>query len=88
MTSPRTSPPPPKWYGIQTWCTTLPWTRRGRIRSVTVTLACTAARLVTTWHHSPCTSPRSAAIRGDTSMNSSGCSSERNDSVRVMAPDV
>ena len=65
-----------------------PSTRTGAIRSVTITRASTAVRLVTTWAQLRWCRPRSRASSGETSTNSAGCSSDRYGSCRLIPPAV
>ena len=55
---------------------------------MTSTRASIAARAVMIVAQPPFSSPRSAASPGETSQNSSGCSSASRDSVRLMPPAV
>ena len=58
------------------------------MRSVTRTRASMALRGEMIVAHSPLLSPTRSASSGETSQNSSGCSSAKNGSVRVIAPEV
>ena len=86
--SPVTSPLAPQWIGTLTWWTSCPPTMSGLTRFVTSTRVSIAARAVTIVAQPVCSSPRSAASSGPTSMNSSGCSSDRCAMVRDMPPAV
>jgi len=65
-----------------------PGIRSGRTRRVTSTRASIAARAVMIVAQPPFSSPRSAASDGETSQNSSGCSSASRDRFRLIEPAV
>src|SRR6266850_1876292 len=85
-TSPVTTPSQPQCHGMPTWCTTLPAMRNGRSRRVTSALARISARGVAIVTQSRLWIPFSVASSGESSMNSSGCSSVSQGFHRLMAP--
>src|SRR6266852_3277799 len=85
-TSPVTTPSQPQCHGMPTWCTTLPAMRNGRSRRVTSALARISARGVAINTQSRLWIPFSVASSGESSMNSSGCSSVSQGFHRLIAP--